>query len=163
MRPLRPGARHPNPPPGRWTTFMLGALLCLAAAPACAQLSILETVELDFGAVVDLNGSVVLDLYDTISSDPSGIHVGGLVSSGVYTIQGDALRTIDINITAQNSNGLNLSNFTTSEGSPPVLNAALDALGELDLTIGATLTVNSSVAAPGSNQALAYTFVVNYN
>ncbi len=163
MRPKRPWARHPYPPPNSWTMFLLGALLCLAAVPAYAQLTIQETLELDFGAVVDLNGSVVLDLNDTITSDPNSIHVGGLVSSGLYTIQGDALRTIDINIIAQNSNGLNLSNFTTSEGSPPILNAALDAVGELDLTIGATLTVQASNAVPGINQALAYTVNVNYN
>jgi len=162
MRPIRPRARHPNPPPN-WTMLLFGALLCLAAAPAYAQITIVEAAELDFGAVVDLNGSVVLDLNDTITSDPSGIHVGGFISSGIYTIQGDALRTVDINIVAQNSNGLNLSSFTTSEGSPPILNAALDALGELDLTVGATLTVESSLASPGFNQALAYTFTVNYN
>ncbi len=162
MRPRRRHGEHWRPPP--W--MGLGAaLLCLVlvSGQAYGQISVVEDVELDFGAVVDVDGSVVLNLSDTIASDPNGIHVGGFVSSGVYRIQGDPLTAVDIDISAQNGSGLSLSGFTTSEGAPPILAAALDAGGRLDLTLGATLTVTSSQATPGDNQALSFTFTIDYN
>jgi hypothetical protein len=128
-------------------------------------LSLAETVELDFGAVADADGTVTLDLLDTIASDPSSIHQGGTVTSGVYTITGSASTLVDVDIAATNANGLNLSNFTTDAGGGvfPLVGVSTDGTGALALTLGADLTVLSGTAAPGSNQVLAFTITTIYN
>ncbi len=128
-------------------------------------LSLAETVELDFGAVADADGTVTLDLLDTIAADPGAIHQGGTVTSGVYTVTGSASTLVDVSIAAANANGLNLSNFTTDAGGGvfPLVGVSTDGTGDLALTLGADLTVQSGVAAPGSNQALNFTITVVYN
>jgi hypothetical protein len=128
-------------------------------------LSLAETVELDFGAVADADGTVTLDLLDTIASDPSFIHQGGTVTSGVYTVTGSASTLVDVDIVAANANGLALSNFTTDAGAGtfPLVGVSTDGTGDLALALGADLTVASGVAAPGSNQVLAFTITVIYN
>lgn len=128
-------------------------------------LSLAETVELDFGAVADADGTVTLDLADTIASDPAGIHQGGTVQSGVYTVTGSASTLVDVDIAAANANGLNLSNFTTDVGGGtfPLVGVSTDGTGALAMTIGADLQVQSGTAAPGSNQSLNFTVTVTYN
>ena len=69
-------------------TIMPMATLALDSAQdgkvnVLVALSVAETVELDFGAVADADGTVTLDLTDTIASDPGNIHQGGTVASGV--------------------------------------------------------------------------------
>jgi len=139
-------------------------LALLQAIPAGgADLSIFETVELDFGSVVDGDGSVVLGLADAITSDPADIHVAGPVATGRYTITGDPFAAFSLSIAGFTAAGLNIGDFETSEGTPPLLSVALDGSGELDLSLGATLTVDSNVAAPGLNQPLIYIITIDYN
>ncbi len=128
-------------------------------------LTVAETTELDFGAVNDADGTITLDLLDTIAADANNIHAGGTVTSGVYTFSGTATQAIDIDVTAQNANGLLLSNFTTNLGGGtfPVVGTALDGAGDLGCTLGANLEVQSAIAAEGANQSLAFTFSANYN
>ncbi len=128
-------------------------------------LAVAETVELDFGAVIDADGTVTLDTADTIASDPNGIHQGGTVASGVYTITGQPSTAVDVDITPANANGLLLSNFTTDVGGGvfPLVGVMIDGVGDLAMTLGADLEVQSGTAAPGANQALNFTITVTYN
>ena len=128
-------------------------------------LTVVETTELDFGAVNDQDGTITLDLLDAITVDASSIHAGGTTQSGVYTFSGSANQTIDIAIAANNANGLNLTNFTTDlgAGSFPLSGESLDGAGDLACTIGADLTVVAATAAEGANQSLNFTFSANYN
>jgi hypothetical protein len=128
-------------------------------------LSVVETVELDFGAVIDADGTITLDTTDTIASDPAGIHQGGTVASGVYTISGQPSTAIDVDIAPANANGLLLSNFTTDVGAGvfPLVGVMIDGVGDLAMTIGSDLEVQSGTAAPGANQPLNFTITVTYN
>ncbi|HPF33903.1 MAG TPA: DUF4402 domain-containing protein [Candidatus Krumholzibacteria bacterium] len=151
-------------------TIMPMAALALDSAQdgkvdVLVALSVAETVELDFGAVADADGTVTLDLTDTIASDPGNIHQGGTVASGVYTITGSASTLVDVDIAAANANGLLLSNFTTNAGAGtfPLVGVSTDGTGALALTLGADLQVQSGVAAAGSNQSLNFTLTVTYN
>ncbi|MBU0743680.1 DUF4402 domain-containing protein [bacterium] len=128
-------------------------------------LTVAETVEMDFGAVIDADGTVTLDVTDTIASDPNGIHQGGTVASGLYTINGQPSTAIDVSISAQNANGLLLSNFTTDAGGGvfPLVGVLIDGVGNLAMALGADLQVQSGVAAPGANQPLNFTITVTYN
>ncbi len=128
-------------------------------------LSVAETTELDFGAVIDADGTITLDTNNTIVSDPNGISQGGTIASGVYTVTGQPSTAIDVDITPSNANGLNLSNFTTTLGGGtfPLTGVLIDGTGNLDIPLGADLTVVSGTAAPGANQALNFTITVTYN
>lgn len=128
-------------------------------------LAVAETVEMDFGAVIDADGTVTLDTTDTIAADPNGIHQGGTVASGLYTISGQPSTAVDVDITPQNANGLLLSNFTTDAGGGvfPLVGVMIDGIGDLAMALGADLEVQSGVAAPGANQPLAFTITVTYN
>ncbi len=123
-------------------------------------LAVAETTELDFGTVSDNDGTITLDLVDGIT-DPSGIHAGGTVASGVYTITGQSGNVVTVVLTAgAMPAGLDMDNFTTSEA-----DLALVTLtgGTLALTIGADLTVTAASAAVGNDQVLAFTIGVTYN
>ena len=128
-------------------------------------LTVAETVEMDFGAVIDADGTVTLDLLDTIAADPSGIHQGGTVASGVFTFTGSATQAVDVDITPANANGLLLSNLTTDLGGGvfPLVGVVFDGAGNLVMTMGADLQVQSGVATEGSNQSLNFTVTINYN
>ena len=123
-------------------------------------LAVAETTELDFGTVSDNDGTITLDLADGIT-DPSGIHAGGTVASGVYTITGQSGNVVTVVLTAgAMPAGLDMDNFTTSEA-----DLALVTLtgGTLALTIGADLTVTAASAVVGADQVLAFTIGVTYN
>jgi hypothetical protein len=128
-------------------------------------LTVAETVEMDFGAVIDADGTVTLDLLDTIAADPNNIHQGGTVASGVFTFTGSATQAVDIDLTAANANGLLLSNFTTDLGGGvfPLVAETFDGAGNLVMTVGGDLEVQSGVATEGENQSLNFTVTINYN
>ena len=161
------------------TTLSLAALVLAlpfgqAAALDSAQdgrvdvfvaLTVAETVEMDFGAVIDADGTITLDTNDVIASDPNSIHQGGTVASGLYTINGQPSTAVDVDITPANANGLLLSNFTTDVGGGvfPLVGVLIDGVGNLAMGLGADLQVQSGVAAPGANQPLNVTITVTYN
>lgn len=151
--------------PGRgWIALALALAVLIQAGPVCGvDLSIVETVTMDFGAVLDDDGAVVLGLADAITADPAGIHVGGAVFSGQYTISGDPFAAFSLSVAGSSASGLTLDTFVTSEGVPPLLSVALNGFGEMDLQMGATLTVDEVSAAPGLDQPLSYTITVDYN
>ncbi len=124
-------------------------------------LSLSETTELDFGAVIDEDGTITLDLADSISSDTSGISVGGTIASGVYTAGGTPNSTVSVSLTGSASAGLTIGNFTSSE--PDLFMVSLGGSGSKDITLGADLTVNAASASPGLDQPLSFTITVNYN
>ncbi len=124
-------------------------------------LGLSEMTELDFGAVIDDDGTITLDLSDSISSDPGSISMGGTIASGIYTVTGTPSETVSITLTGSTSAGLTIGNFTSSE--PSLSTVSLGGSGSKDITLGADLTVVSATAAPGADQALSFTFTVNYN
>lgn len=128
-----------------------------------AELNITETAKLDFGAVVDRNGSVTVGLSDNVLSDPAGIHVGGVVNSGRFRITGDAFAAFSLLITSADSGGLSLDAFNTSRGTPPLLSVAIPLSGFIDLAVGARLTVDAAAATPGFDQPLSFTIIIDYN
>ncbi len=134
----------------------LSAGLCDLAR---ANLSVSESTVLDFGTVVDGSGMVRLGLSDSITSDSSGIHLGGSVASGVFVITGNGNCSVKITLTGSNVSGLQIDNFS-ADGNLNSFN--LGAGGSATLTVGADLTVDAVAASPGLDQALAFTFGVVY-
>ncbi len=135
----------------------LSAGLCdLARAQA---IGVSESTVLDFGTVVDQSGSITLGLSDSITSDSSGIHVGGSVLSGVYVITGGANCTVKVTLTGSNVSGLQIGTFK-ADGNLNSL--GLGAGGSVTLTVGADLDVDDTAASPGADQALALNFAVVY-
>ena len=144
--------------------FLAALLLVGFVSPVRgANLNITETVELDFGAVVDGNGAVTIGLADNVIFDPAGIHVGGPVSSGLFRITGDAFAAFSLLITGSTAGGLTIDSFNTSQGVPPLLSVALPLSGAINLRVGARLTVDSAAATPGIDQPLSFTIIVDYN
>ncbi len=135
----------------------LSAGLCEMAWAQAIGVS--ESTVLDFGTVVDASGMVRLGLSDSITSDSSGIHVGGSVLSGVYVITGGANCSVKVTLTGSNVSGLQIDNFK-EDGNLNSL--GLGAGGSVNLTVGADLTVDDTAASPGADQALALTIAVEY-
>ncbi len=111
--------------------------------------------------MTDNDGTITLDLSDSISSDPGSISLGGTIASGIYTVTGTANETVSITLMGSTSAGLTIGNFTSSE--PSLSTVSLGGSGSKAITLGADLTVASATAAPGADQALSFTFTVNYN
>jgi hypothetical protein len=128
-----------------------------------AEVGIALDQQMDFGQVADNDGSIILGLADTITSDPDFIHYGGTPYSAICTITGDPDTGVDVSISSAGSNGLSLGDFTSSEGAIPLINVNLDPSGELVLTIGATLTVDETNASVGPGQSISYTITTTYN
>ncbi|MEE9278860.1 MAG: DUF4402 domain-containing protein [Myxococcota bacterium] len=126
-----------------------------------AALAVAETTELDFGIVSDNDGTVTLNTSDTISSDPSGIHAGGTVATGDYTITGEASTTVAVTLTGSTAAGLTIGTFTTDQAD--LNNVPLGVGGSVVLAIGADLTVSAASASPGTNQTLSFTLGITYN
>ncbi len=139
------------------------AVLTLASPAGSADLDIVETVQMDFGAVLDQNGSLTLGINDNLVADPAGIHAGGVLSSGRFLITGDPFAAFSLDIVGSELDGLGIASFNTSSGHPPVLNAVLNGIGQITIRFGAVLTVQASRAEPGLDHLLAYTISVNYN
>ena len=124
-------------------------------------LAVAETTELDFGTVSDNDGTITLDLADTISVDANGISAGGTIASGVYTVSGKDGNVVTVVLTVgAMPPGLLLANFTTSEAD--LANVTLTG-GNAAITIGADLTVTAAAAGLGDDQVLAFTVGVTYN
>ncbi len=124
-------------------------------------LAVAETTELDFGAVSDNDGTITLDLLNTISVDASGIAAGGSPASGVYTVSGKDGNVVTVVLTAgAMPAGLDMDNFTTSEAD--LANVTLTG-GNAAITIGADLQVTAAAAGVGNDQLLAFTVGVTYN
>ncbi|MCH6561610.1 MAG: DUF4402 domain-containing protein [Myxococcales bacterium] len=134
----------------------LSAGLCDLAR---ANLSVSESTVLDFGTVVDGSGMVRLGLSDSITSDSSGIHLGGSVQSGVYVITGTANCSVKVTLTGSTASGLQIDSLT---GSGNLNKWPLGGSGSATLTVGANLTVDDTAASPGADQALVFTFGVVY-
>lgn len=125
-----------------------------------AALTVFETIEIDFGTVTDNDGTITLDLADTIN-DPSGIYVASdPATTGDYLLGGESGQTVAIVLTGSTTNGLTIGNFTTSEAD---LNNVTLTGGSISLLIGADLTVASGTATAGPNQPLNFTIGITYN
>ena len=159
----------------RLHTVAIACILALGLAPAAraidfahdghvdvfAALGTAEAQDMLFGIVTDNDGTVTLDIADTITADPNGIQVGGTVTSGDYDISGEANQAVAVTLTGSTTNGLTIGNFTTNQAD---LNSVpLGAGGSIILTIGADLTVDSATAVAGIFQPLNYTIAVAYN
>ncbi len=155
---------------------LLTSLVCpafiLSAAPGsdqepeiqpAAAVSISTDQQMDFGQLADKDGSVTLGLADTITSDPNIIHFGGSPYSGIYTLTGDPNTLVDISVSTNSSNGFSLASFVSSEGNLPLVGVTLNGGGFLVLTVGATLTLDSTTAIIGNGQSIAFTITSTYN
>ncbi len=158
-------ARHVfRPLRGRFAWALALALLCRAGPASGLDLSILELTSLDFGAVIDRSGEVIMGLNDAVTWNPDGIHVSSSpTTTGRFQITGDPFAVFSLSIIGSVDAGLRIDDFVTSEGVPPLLAVVLDGTGHIDISVGATLTVDENTAAPGLDQALAYTISINYN
>ncbi len=144
--------------------YLLLVLLVACSWPVTgAELAITESTKIDFGSVVDRNGTVSLGLADAIVFDPFAIHVGDPVTTGEFLITGDPFATFSLSISGSTVGGLGIGTFETNEGTPPLLNVSLNATGQLDLRLGANLTVDSAQVLPAPNQPLLFTITINYN
>lgn len=150
-------------PAGRRILLPVLAVLALASSAGSADLDVVETVQMDFGAVLDQNGSLTLGINDNLVADPAGIHAGGVLLSGRFLITGDPFAAFSLDLIGSELDGLGIADFNTSSGQPPILNAVLNGLGQLTIRFGAVLTVQSARAEPGLDRLLAYTISVNYN
>ncbi len=130
--------------------------------PAVA-VSISTDQQMDFGQLADKDGTVTLGLADSITSDPSLIHYGGSPYSGIYSLTGDPSTLVDISVSTSSSNGFTLASFISSEGNLPLIGVTLDGSGNLVLTVGATLTLDSATATVGSGQSVSFTITSTYN
>ncbi|MBU8870837.1 MAG: DUF4402 domain-containing protein [Gemmatimonadales bacterium] len=129
-----------------------------------AEVSISTDQQMDFGQIVDMDGSVTLGLADAITADPNDLHHGGAPYSGIYSITGDPDAVIEISFSSAPNNGFTLNNFITSEGNPsPTILSNLDSSGELILTIGVTLTLDGSEVVLGNGQSIGFTITSTYN
>ena len=128
-----------------------------------AEVSISTDQQMDFGQLADKDGSVTLGLADSIILDPDMIHYGGAPYSGIYTLTGDPSTAVDISISTSPSNGFTLDTFSSSEGGLPLIGVVLSPGGELVLTVGATLTIDSAVSIIGSGQSVSFTITSTYN
>lgn len=124
-------------------------------------LTVAETTEMDFGTVVDRDGTITLGLPSTITDDASGIHVGGTTQAGVYTISGEANVVISVSFSGGTANGLTIDQFETDQADLNSL--SLGPEGAVALAVGANLTVEQGSAAPGADQALSFIITVAYN
>ena len=124
-------------------------------------LAVAETTELDFGIAQLLDGTITLDVNNTITSDPNGISAGGTILSGGYTIDGEANQAVTVVLTGSTANGLTIGTFTTDQAD--LANVSLGALGTVLLKIGADLTVVAASASTGADQPLAFTLAITYN
>ena len=148
---------------GRRVLLPVLAVAALASAAGSADLNVVETVQMDFGAVLDQNGSLTLGINDNLVADPAGIRAGGVLLSGRFLITGDPFAAFSLDLVGSELDGLGIADFNTSSGQPPVLNAVLNGLGQLTIRFGAVLTVQAARAEPGLDRLLAYTISVNYN
>ncbi len=124
-----------------------------------AALLVTEDFGIDFGTVSDNDGTVTLNLADTISLDPSGIAVpDASVNSGDFTITGEVGAAVGIDIAGSITAGLEILNFTTDLGVLPLAGQVLP----VTMIVGADLTVDSGTAVAGPGQLLNYTVSVTY-
>ncbi len=123
--------------------------------------SVVEDTTIDFGAVVPEDGTIVLGLANSITSDPAGIHVGSsTVTTGAYTISGEPSQLVAVTMTGSTANGLQIDVFTSDAAD--LNNVALDVAGDATIAIGASLIVTGASTIPGTN-ALAFTLGITYN
>ena len=123
--------------------------------------TVAETTELDFGTVVDRNGTITLGLPSTITGDANDIHVGGTTKAGVYTLSGGANLTVSVSFSGSTANGLTIDQFETDQAD--LSSVSLGPEGAVALAVGADLTVAQASAAPGADQALSFVITVAYN
>ena len=100
-------------------------------------------------------------MNDAITSDANGIHVGGTVASGVYTVTGEPNQTVAVSFAGSAANGLTIGTFTHDQAD--INNVGLGGGGSAAITLGADLTVDAATANTGTNQLLAFTVTVTYN
>jgi hypothetical protein len=135
-----------------------------AVVDVVQALTVTEDTQLDFGAVADNDGVIILGTGDAITSDASGI-ASGTPASGDFTITGTPGVTVTVGITIGSpGTGLTMSDVTTSPANVTTASQTLDgATGEFSFIMGATLTVDGDTAAVGDDQTLPFTISVTYD
>jgi len=131
-----------------------------------SDLTVTEVTQMDFGIVLDRDGAVTLTLADAIVDGGNGVAAGGAtIASGDYQISGETGQVVDLSLVSANgATGLALANFTVDAGAGATTFPTSGTLagGNLNLVLGADLTVTAAQAASGQNQALSFTIGVAY-
>lgn len=160
------GSRSTTSMAAFWATVL--AVLCFPgstlptgdASPVLARRAALDAVlntPMSFGSLVDDDGSVDIGTTDNLVADPDHLVVDPTVASAVIDFTGDADTAVTITISGGSLNGLSLSDFTTTQGTPPLTGVVLDGSGFLRLRIGARLTINRGVVQPGTGLEVPFT------
>ena len=129
------------------------------------DVAISETAQMDFGVVLDRDGTVTLNLSDAIVDGGNDVAAGGTPHSGGYQISGETGSIVDITlVSSSGGTGLAMTNFTVDAGSGATTFPTTATLsgGNANMVVGADLTVTAASAAPGANQALTFTIGVTY-
>ena len=130
-----------------------------------ANLSVTEVTQMDFGIVLDRDGSVTLDLADNVADGGNDVYAGGTPASGDYQIAGEAGQVVNLTLeSATGFTGLAMSNFTVNAGAGAATFPTTGTLtgGTLDIIVGADLTVTAADATPSVDQSLSFTIGVAY-
>jgi hypothetical protein len=130
-----------------------------------ADIAINETAQMDFGVVLDRDGTVTLNLNDAVVDGGNDVAAGGTAQSGGYQITGESGIVVDISLeSTTGGSGLALSNFTVDAGAGATTFPTTATLtgGSANLVVGADLAVTAADAAPGADQALTFTIGVTY-
>ncbi len=142
-----------------------GLILVLGAVSVGVQaqgLGLNELVPIDFGAVLDQNGTIRLGLDDSIISDPNGIHLGGLAQTGHCQLTGIPDMLVSLSIQPYKGRGLFIKEFYTQLGTQPTILVRLGQDGTFDLDIGASLRVKAPQVQVGADQPLYYVISAIY-
>jgi hypothetical protein len=126
-----------------------------------AEVQVTEDFTLNFGALCDRDGSVLVGADGSVQDNPDHLYYGGTTQAAQFSLTGDALRQVTIDASAAASGGFSLSGFVTNYGETPVL-AQFDAAGNLVVDLGARLTVDGSQVAAGEGQTVGYTLTTVY-
>ena len=139
-------------------------ILALSVGPAesarAQALQVTEVTQFDWGRLIDANTTLAMDTNDTITSDPNGVHIGGTVQSGVYTVTGGPNCKLRIRLNGVLTNNIKVrSPWVTN---PAVINPVWTAAdGTLTFTVGSELRVRGG-AVPGIDQLTPLRIRVNY-
>ena len=126
-----------------------------------AEVGFVENYELDFGTLADRSGSVLLGADGSIQENNDFIYYGGTTRAAEFVVTGDPLVQVRISFSSTPAGGFTLDDFVTNSGPPPI-SEVLNGSGEILLTIGARLTVDSAVVETGSDQVVGYTITAVY-
>lgn len=140
-----------------------------ASANVITPLGVTQSAGMNFGDVAGDTGgtSVVLSTAGTTSG--SGVVAGGTTAAGAFAVTGEVSTAYTLTLPASitiDDGGINtmlVNAFTTTltAGPPNTFTSTLDASGDDNFTVGATLTIGATQAA--GTYSGTYAVIVSYD